>query len=280
MVLVPLFITGTIAFGGVSQHEVPDSVLRASAGIYPDIRGSQQASTNSDSGGNRRVSLIYEERIRAVYVYDLHVAHERHNRVMASRWDMGRWTPGKVSVLQAAGINWNIQYPTLNASLQQQAELATATSNSTPAGNIPKNISTGGASGAKGLFNALRSAGASQASAIGLIANAMNESSLNPEARALDTNGRYSNGLWQFNEESYPDSGSLVTGDPSKDMIAQIRYLFNHGGLSAAAGSTPQQAAGNFASQFEQCAGCQPGGAQYNSRVSNVATVLSELGLL
>lgn len=198
---------------------------------------------------------------------------------MASRWDMSNWSSGKVSVLQAAGINWNIKYPTLQASLAQQAQTAAAASGPGGSGATPGNISTGGATGIKGLFNALRSAGASQNAAIGMIANAMNESSLNPEARALDTNGYYSNGLWQFNEQTYPDSGSLVTGNASKDMIAQITYLFNHGGLRDATGSTPQQAAGNFAAQFEGCQGCQAGGAQYNSRVGNVATVLSALGL-
>lgn len=199
---------------------------------------------------------------------------------MASRWDMDNWTAGKVSILQAAGINWKLNYPTLNASLATAAQQAAATSGGTGgSAATPGNISTGGATGVKGLFNALRSAGAAQAQAIGLIANAMNESSLNPEARALDTNGYYSNGLWQFNEASYPDSGTLVTGNAAQDMIRQIQYLFSHGGLSKAAGSTPQQAAGNFASQFEECEGCQPGGAQYNSRVGNVATVLTELGL-
>jgi hypothetical protein len=141
------------------------------------------------------------------------------------------------------------------------------------------NITTGGAKGAKGLYNALRSAGASQAQAIGMIANAINESSLNPEARAMDSNGFYSNGLWQFNEASFPDSKALVTGNPAKDMIAQIQYLFQAGGLRAASGSTPQQTASNFAANFERCVGCQPGGAQNNSRVGNVATVLKELGL-
>lgn len=198
---------------------------------------------------------------------------------MASRWDMSNWTPGKVSVLQALGINWPVNYPTLNTTLAQQAQTAQQAAAS-GTGTGTGNISTGGATGAKGLYNALRSAGASQNAAVGLIANAMNESSLNPEAKALDTNGQYSYGLWQFNAASYPDANTLVTGNAGQDMIRQITYLFNHGGLSAAAGSTPQQAAGNFAANFERCAGCQQGGAQYNSRVGNVATVLSELGLL
>lgn len=192
-----------------------------------------------------------------------------------SRWDMANWESGKVTLLQALGLNWKVNYPKLHASLAEQAQAQT---NAATGGKIG-NISTGGASGAKGLFNALRSAGASPAQAIGLIANAMNESSLDPEARAMDSNGYYSNGLWQFNEASYPDSGALVTGHPAKDMIAQIQYLIRVGGLRAASGSQPEQVAGNFAANFEACAGCQPGGAQYNSRVGNVAQIKQELGL-
>lgn len=205
----------------------------------------------------------------------------------ANRWDLANWEHGRVTLAQALGLKWKIKYPRLNASLAQQAQqsinasgAAKAVGGKNGAGdNIPRNISTGGASGTRGLFNALRSAGATQNQAVALIANAINESSLNPEARHIDSNGYYSNGLWQFNEASYPDSGSLVTGDPSRDMVAQIQYLFSHGGLSASTGTTPEQAAGNFASRFEDCQGCQPGGAQYNQRVGNVATVLQELGL-
>jgi Phage tail lysozyme len=192
----------------------------------------------------------------------------------ASRWDMSNWKPGTVTVLQAAGINWNLKYPKVQATLPTQVDQA---SNSQATGTgVP---STKGATGAKGLYNALTSAGASKNAAIGMIANAMAESTLNPEADAMDTNGYRSYGLWQFNAKTYPDASSLVTGNASKDMIAQIQYLFKVGGLSAATGSTPQQAASNFAAQFEKCEGCQAGGSQNNTRVGNVAAVLQALGL-
>lgn len=194
-----------------------------------------------------------------------------------SRWDMSRWTPGKVTLFQALGLNWNVQYPKLNASLQQQAiQVQNAQGGgSTPTGSV----STKGASGARGIYNALTSAGASPAQAIGLIANAINESSLDPEARAMDTNGYYSNGLWMFNEQGFPSSGALVTGHPAADLIAQVKFLFQTGGLRAASGSTPEQVAGNFAANYERCQGCQSGETQYNARVANVAKVKAMLGM-
>jgi hypothetical protein len=196
---------------------------------------------------------------------------------------MDNWKTGSSTILQALGLNWKVKYPKLITSLASQAQQATLSQNAKTAvtqsgGTIPGNISTKGATGIKGLYNALTSAGASPNQAIGMIANAINESSLNPETRVIDSNGYYSNGLWQFNEATYPDSYTLVTGNPAKDMIAQIQYLFQVGGLRAASGSTPQSVAGNFAANFEECGGCQPGGAQYNARIGNVASVMQALG--
>lgn len=192
-----------------------------------------------------------------------------------TRWDIANWKPGKVTLLQAAGLNWQLKYPKVSATLPAQVQQASTAGQS----GIKGNISTGGAKGAKGLYNALRSAGASSNQAIGMIANAISESSLDPEADAMDSNGYRSYGLWQFNAASYPSASSLVTGDSVKDMISQIQFLFQVGGLSAANGSTPEAAAGNFAANFEKCQGCEAGGSQNSSRVGNVATVLSELGL-
>lgn len=206
-----------------------------------------------------------------------------------SRWDISRWTPGPVNFFSALGLPWNIKMPSIQATLPGQVAQSLPASN--PSGGNPSNptqlnnsggnISTGGASpqSIKGVFNALRSAGASVNAAIGIIANGINESHLDPEARAMDTNGKFSNGVWQFNEASYPSSGSLVTGHPAEDLARQIRFLIQVGGLRAASGSTPQQAASNFAANFERCQGCQPGGAQNSSRVGNVAGVLKALGL-
>lgn len=193
----------------------------------------------------------------------------------ANKFDMNNWTPGPVTLFQAFGWTGKVNPPTLRAQLPGMSERAAIAGG---AGAPSGNISTGGAKGIKGLYNALKSAGASHVQAIGLIANAMRESTLNPEARVMDSNGYYSNGLWQFNEASYPDSSALVTGNPAKDMIAQIQYLIQVGGLRAASGSTPEQAAGNFSANFEHCQGCQPNGSDWNIRVGNVAAVQQALG--
>jgi hypothetical protein len=203
---------------------------------------------------------------------------------MASRWDASNWTTGKTTFFNALGLNKiasQIKFPSLNASLTQAAQTAVPApgSSNTPAGGGGAPVSTGGASGMKAIYNALRSGGASPIQAVGIIANAMNESSLDPEVRVRDTNGAFSNGLFQFNEASYPNSGSLVTGNRQNDIDAQVRYLIQVGGLRAASGSTPDMVAGNFAANFEKCTECAVGGAQYNSRVGNVPTVLKTLGL-
>jgi hypothetical protein len=125
----------------------------------------------------------------------------------------------------------------------------------------------------KNIWDALESAGASAVQAAGIMGNAIHESDLNPEARAVDSNGYYSNGLWQFNEESYPDSGELVTGSPVRDLTAQVNYLMQHGGLQAASGTTVSETASNFAANFERCQGCEDGGSQNAARVASAATV-------
>ena len=249
-----------VAWKGVSS-EIPGSVLRSAAGIYPYLRGDQQIRHGSDDGRK-------------------HTASEHSGVDMTnSRWALDNWQAGTTTIIQALGLNWKMTYPKLTATLPSEAQTALTAQQAQANAGTTGNISTGGATGIKGLYNALRSGGASVNQAIGMIANAMNESSLNPEAAVMDTNGYMSYGLWQFNAASYPQASALVTGDPSKDMISQIQFLFQVGGLSASSGTTPQQSAGNFASQFERCDGCDPGGYQYEQRVGNVTTVLAELGL-
>jgi len=125
------------------------------------------------------------------------------------------------------------------------------------------------------IYSLLLKKGLSTTQAIGVMANMINESSLNPEARALDTNGRFSNGLIQWNESGYPNSHSLVTGNPQRDVRAQIDYLFSStGGLSQGlAGATAADVAGNFAQHVEVCTECAPGASQWVARRGNAATV-------
>ena len=119
----------------------------------------------------------------------------------------------------------------------------------------------------KQIYTALTGAGASTTQAIGIMANMIAESGLDPEA--VGDQGT-SFGTVQQHGMQY---ANLVTGNPSQDLAAQIKVLAQNGGIGAAAGSTGAQAAGNFAANYERCVGCQQGGAQYNQRVANAATV-------
>ena len=123
------------------------------------------------------------------------------------------------------------------------------------------------------IYNALTGAGFSTVQAIGAMANGLAESGLSAEARVVDSNGYYSDGIWQFNEESYPNAGGLVTGNCQADITAQVGFLKAHVSGSALSGSTPGQVAGNFAANFERCKTCQPGGASYSQRVANAGVV-------
>jgi hypothetical protein len=123
------------------------------------------------------------------------------------------------------------------------------------------------------IYTALTKAGASTVQAIGIMANMINESSLNVETHATDSNGYPVYGLVSWNAASYPSASQLVTGNPAADLTAQANYLKQTGAFGAASGATPAQAAGNFAANYEKCQGCQPGGSQYNSRVNNATTV-------
>lgn len=123
------------------------------------------------------------------------------------------------------------------------------------------------------IYQALTAAGFSTVQAIGLMANGIAESGLNPETRIIDSNGFHSDGIWQFNEQTYPNAGSLVTGHPQADMHAQVGFLKAHVSGQALQGSTGGQVAGNFAQFFERCQTCQPGGESYKQRVGFAAEV-------
>lgn len=128
------------------------------------------------------------------------------------------------------------------------------------------------------IYELLLGAGYSTAQAIGIMANAINESGLDPESHNLhdptetDPNAQ-SFGLLQWNSASYPQASALVTGNAQADIRQQIAYLGQTVPQSALVGADGQTVAGNFAASFERCQGCQPGGAQWTSRRGNAATV-------
>lgn len=119
----------------------------------------------------------------------------------------------------------------------------------------------------KQIYQALINAGASTIQAIGIMANGIAESGLNPEA--IGDQGT-SFGIWQQHGAGY---AGLVTGNPEADMNAQVKVLAQNGGFAAASGSNAGEAAGNFSARYERCTTCQPGQSSYNQRVANAATV-------
>jgi len=167
---------------------------------------------------------------------------------------------------QAKHPTWTIAGPFAS----QAAATAFAGGGSSSA---PPASSTAGGCGAKAIYDALISAGFSTVQAVGAMANAIAESTLSPEASVIDSNGARSNGLWQFNEASYPDLGRLVTGNCAADIQQQVGYLKAHVSGAALNGSTGAEVASNFAANFERCQGCQPGGSQNATRTANAAKV-------
>jgi hypothetical protein len=127
----------------------------------------------------------------------------------------------------------------------------------------------------KQVYDALIAVGFSRSQAAGIMGNIQNESSFNPEANVVDSNGARSYGLVQWNAASHPQAHTYVTGNPARDLLTQIHAIAAaaHGlNLSGSAG----QVAGTWAAQFERCVGCQPGGAQYNARVANANRIYQQ----
>ena len=117
------------------------------------------------------------------------------------------------------------------------------------------------------IYHELIAQGASTVEALGIMANMINESGFNTQA--VGDQGTSFGLVQQHGNYSY-----LVTGNPQADMVRQIQTLKSLGGFAAASGNTPQDAAGNFAANYERCVGCQPGGAQWQGRVANANTVV------
>jgi Phage tail lysozyme len=121
--------------------------------------------------------------------------------------------------------------------------------------------------GPEQIWDQLLQSGAAAVTAVGIMANWVAESNLNPEAvNPADSNGYPSYGLSQWNTASYPNAATLVTGNPANDLVAQVTFFFQTVPQSALTGSTPQQVASNIAANYERCSTCQPGGASNEQR--------------
>lgn len=172
------------------------------------------------------------------------------------------------SAAQARHPTWTIAGPYASQAAAQgntpSPPPATGSSGSSGSSGSP------GGCGPQAIYQALLSAGFSTVQAVGAMANAMNESGLNPETPAGD--GGHSFGLWQFNDNSYPDAPH-PTGNCARDIELAVGYLKTHVSGAALSGTTGAEVASNFAANFERCVGCQPGGAQNAQRTANAATV-------
>lgn len=121
------------------------------------------------------------------------------------------------------------------------------------------------------LYSALRTAGYSPVQAVGIMANAANESGTpgNPlAAYNLDATGDNgcSHGLLQWNT-----CGGGYKSMAGQSLQTQIAYMGQTLPNNCMGMGNAADIAACLSASFEKCQGCQQGGAQYNQRVGNVA---------
>lgn len=132
-------------------------------------------------------------------------------------------------------------------------------------------------SGAATVYQALRKAGLSAVQAAGIMGNIVNESGYRVEVSALDTNNAYSYGLVQWNAASHPNASSYVTGNIAHDLATQVASIAASAKSIGLTSSSAAAAASQWASQFEGCKGCAPGGAQNTSRQQNAILIYQNI---
>jgi hypothetical protein len=124
------------------------------------------------------------------------------------------------------------------------------------------------------VYDALIAAGFNRSQAAGIMGNLVNESGydqeiINPGGPAAGV------GLAQWETTFYPAARGYVTGNLARDLAAQVQAIKAAArGLNL--GGTAQQVAGTWAADFEKCAGCQPGGAQYLARQANAGRIYQQ----
>jgi Phage tail lysozyme len=113
---------------------------------------------------------------------------------------------------------------------------------------------------AKTVWDALLGYGATPVEAAGIMGNMLHEDSqMDPELVAMDSNGAYSRGLVMWNDlgaGSRVNWSQYITGNVQKDLVSQAGLVVAQGGLAKAAGATPYDAGVSFAHLFEACAEC------------------------
>jgi hypothetical protein len=123
----------------------------------------------------------------------------------------------------------------------------------------------------KDVWDGLLSAGASAVQAAGIMGNWISESGLDPES--VNPGGPQDGvGIAQWQTTDYPDV-PMPTGNPARDLVSQITFFTQTGGLQAAQGTTPQEVAASVAENYERCASCAAGGQQNAARQSQAGQV-------
>ena len=127
----------------------------------------------------------------------------------------------------------------------------------------------------KQVYDALIAAGFNRSQAAGIMGNIANEDSsfdqevINPAGPAAGV------GLVQWETTFYPAARGYVTGNAARDLAVQIQAIKTAARGLNLSGSA-QQVAGTWAADFEKCAGCQPGGAQYIARQANAGRIYQQ----
>lgn len=124
---------------------------------------------------------------------------------------------------------------------------------------------------AANIYNALVKGGLLPYQAAGVLGNIQNESLGSGGPEAIGDNGT-SYGLVQWHSLKYNPS-QYVTGNVAADFNKQIKAIVQEFKTLGIGGTTAAQVAGNWASQFEGCMGCQPGGAQWSQRMANANAI-------
>lgn len=138
-------------------------------------------------------------------------------------WHLSNWTAGPVTIFQALGLKWKVQYPKLLPQLSAQSVASQATGSGgvapgQPSGNIPSGQLTYGQ-----LEQLWINAGGNPAKAALAAAVAMAESGGRQNAKNVNTNGSTDRGYWQINSSH----GSLSTFDALGNARAAISISNN-----------------------------------------------------
>jgi hypothetical protein len=139
----------------------------------------------------------------------------------ASRWDMSNWKAGKVTLLQAAGINWAITYPKLSATLPTEISES-------------QSPSTGQATG--GAVNGTAPANASQTAWFTALLKSIGAPSTSANIQSLSDWYSHENSSWPPAASNNPFNSTLsAPGATTFNSVGVRNYATPTQGISATA---------------------------------------------